>query len=74
MKKKILDLSLSFKRKQGSREGNFRGTKMTGGGEGDIFQTLLQGAKINDSLGPRVGDLLDTPLQAVFMVIPKSTL
>ena len=56
---------------RGSREENLRGAKLTvavGGGWGHHSSTLLQGAKINDSLPPPVCDLLDTPLPMVYFV------
>ena len=40
-----------------------------GGDEGNILQLCSRAAKINDSLGPRVGDLLDTPLIFEFLDI-----
>ena len=61
--RKRKDRKVNKHEKQGSREENFRGTKFAGEGiEGDFLHLMLQGAKINDSLGPPSGYLLDTPL------------
>ena len=64
-----LEPSLPFKRKQVGAAGKKTsgGAKNFDGGLGlgvraTFFNFMLQGTKINDSLGPWVGDLLDTPL------------
>ena len=46
----------------GHHSSTSRGAKLTVGEWGRHSSTFLQGAKINDSLGPPVCDVLDTPL------------
>ena len=55
--------SAPFEHKQG-RPGGLQGTKLQGRqiGRGVRVPTLLQGANINDLLGPLVCNLLGTPL------------
>ena len=60
-------------KKQGLQGEKLQGRQNDGEGEGvrATFSTLIQGAKINDSLGPPVGDILDTPLVRVIVFTSK---